>query len=127
MLRIGFFVCLKNSSIIDDFWGWWCSFRENNEFREFSDKHSVVKFPKLFNLPKPSSQNMGIVFDTHILFFRLQHLFFRLQHDIRHNHLLHRDTAVLEGVTVVADMTISIVVIDKEIVVVGENIARREV
>ena len=57
----------------------------------------------------------------------LSPLFFRLQHDIRHNHLLHRDTAVLEGVTIVADMAIGVVVIDEEIVVVGENIARREV
>ena len=34
---------------------------------------------------------------------------------------------MLEGVTIVADMAIGIVVIDEEIVVVGENIARREV
>ncbi len=52
---------------------------------------------------------------------------FRFQHDIRHNHLLHRDAAVLEGVAVVADIAICIVVVDQEVVVVGKNITRREV
>ena len=49
------------------------------------------------------------------------------QYDIWHDHLLHRDSAVLEGVTIVADMAIGIVVIDQKVVIVGENIARCEV
>ena len=52
---------------------------------------------------------------------------FRLQDDIRHNHLLHRYTAVLKGVAIVADMAVGVVVIDQKIVVVRKNITRRQV
>ena len=56
-----------------------------------------------------------------------QKLFFWGEEYKRHHHLLHRYSTVLEGRTIVADMAISVVVIDEEIVVIGKDIARREV
>ena len=48
---------------------------------------------------------------------------FWLQNDKWHNHLFHRDTSVLEGVAVVANVAVCIVVVDEEVVIVGEDIA----
>ena len=49
-----------------------------------------------------------------------------LQYNIGYDHLLHRDSAVLERVLVVAHKAVGIVRIDQEIAVVGEDVARRE-
>ncbi len=51
---------------------------------------------------------------------------FWLQDNVWHDHLLHRDTTMLEGVFIVSNMAVSVVVIDQEVVVVGEYIARRK-
>ena len=48
---------------------------------------------------------------------------FWLKNDKRHNHLFHRDTSVLEGVTIVADVAVCIVVVDKKVVIICKNIA----
>ena len=134
MLRIGFFVCLKNSLIIDDFF--WGALRSTQDMGIENDTHilcrgcrgsggnRVVRDIKISYFLSPHFLK---VFRFPFSVFRFSRLFFRLQHDIRHNHLLHRDTTVLEGVAVVADMAIGIVVIDEEIVVVGEDITRCEV
>ena len=58
---------------------------------------------------------------------RLRLLSLGLEYDVWHNHLLHRDASVLECITIVADVAIGVVVVDQEVVVVGENITRSEV
>ena len=49
---------------------------------------------------------------------------FGFQNYKRHHHLLHGDTTMLECVFIVSYIFIGIVVIYKEITVVGEDIAR---
>ena len=46
---------------------------------------------------------------------------------IRHNHLLHGYTAMLESIAVVADMAVGVVIIDEEVVVIGKDVAGSEV
>ena len=58
MLRIGFFVCLKNSSIIDDFWGGGVRLENIENLGSLAE---IVKFPKLFNHFSFSVQSLKIV------------------------------------------------------------------
>ena len=66
--------------------------------------------------PQNTLQNqLDLIYRTYLKFiFSFSGLSsrFGLQHRKGHNHLLHRDTAVLEGVAIVAYILVGIVVID---------------